>query len=170
MELKQLCEKTMKLFDIKSIDELSDKLIETCLSQNCNEIFYKFSEIIENDLSVDWLQMIFQYYQADRKEKKQDYTPKTLAKMVSKLTGSPEIVIDLCAGSGALAIQKWNEFNNQKFKLYEIDSNVIPYLLFNMALRNIECDIFRADALQNEVYAQYSIHKGEIYGKVVKIK
>ena len=31
------------------------------------------SNIVDNDLTKDWLQMIFQYYQADRKEKKQDY-------------------------------------------------------------------------------------------------
>ena len=157
------------MFDIESVDELSYELLDACLSNNTC-LFEKFSAMVDGDLSVDWLQMIFQYYQADRKEKKQDYTPKTLAKMVSMLTGNPDVVIDLCAGSGALAIQKWNDNHEQRFKLYEIDKKVIPYLLFNMALRNIDCDVMRADALQNEVYEQYAIRKGDKYGKVTLLK
>jgi len=169
MELRKLCIQTKSLFEIENIDELSNKLYQVCINSNY-EIFDKFTELVDGDLSIDWLQMIYQYYQADRKVKKQDYTPKTLAKMVSRLIGDPEIIIDLCAGSGALAIQKWNDNHNQNFKLYEIDSNVIPYLLFNMAVRNIDCDVMESDALQNEVYKQYKIFKGDKYGKVVKLK
>ena len=52
--------------------------------------------------------MIFQYYFADRKEKMQDYTPKSLAVAVAELskTENEKICLDLCAGSGALTIQK----------------------------------------------------------------
>ena len=65
------------------------------------------------------MQKIFQYYLADRKVKMQDYTPVSLAKFVGKLvrTENEHTVYDLCAGSGALTIQKWNLNNELKFFL-----------------------------------------------------
>lgn len=168
MELKELCEKTIRIFDIKSIDELSDALFHVCKTGEYDKI-HKFEKMI-GDLSSDWLQKIFQYYQADRKEKMQDYTPKTLAELVGKLCGNCDTVIDMCAGSGALTIQKWNQNHDLKFILYEYDRNVIPYLIFNMIIRNIECKIYHSDVLQDEIYHEYTVHKGEEYGKLQVIK
>ena len=78
MELKELCEKTIEIFEIQNISELSGKLFDVCMN-NQHEYMERFAEAVE-DLSVDWLQKIFQYYEADRKEKMQDYTPLTLAR------------------------------------------------------------------------------------------
>lgn len=163
MELKELTKKVIELLEIKSIDEMSEKLFDVVKSNN-NQIYNSFSELVGYDLSVDWLQMIFQYYQADRKEKMQDYTPKTLAKFMGKLAGDSDTIIDMCAGSGALTIQKWNRNHDLKFLLYEFDKNVIPFLLFNMAVRNISCTVYRADVLQKEIFSIYRITKGEKYG------
>ena len=120
----------------------------------------------ENDLTKDWLQMIFQYYSADRKGKKQDFTPKCLAQFLSRLIGDSAETIDLCAGSGALTIQRWVENPDTVFTLYEIDENVIPYLLFNMAIRNISATVYQSDILQNETVKAWSIRKGERFGEV----
>lgn len=162
MELKELCEKTKEIFEISDISELPGKLFEVCIN---NEYGYmdSFCNIIP-DLSVDWMQMIFQYYEADRKEKMQDYTPKSLADFMGRLAGEPDTVIDMCAGSGALTIQKWNRDNGLKFKLYELDEKVIPYLLFNMAVRNIDCTVYHADVLQMEVSHTYRVSKGDRFG------
>lgn len=169
MELKELTEKVIDLLGIKTTDEMSGKLFEIAKSNN-TKIYNSFSELVENDLSVDWLQMIFQYYQADRKEKMQDYTPKTLADFMGKLVGDSETIIDMCAGSGALTIQKWNRNHDLKFLLYEFDENVIPFLLFNMAVRNISCTIYHADVLQQEIFHTYKISKGEKYGVVKEVE
>lgn len=129
----------------------------------------KFAEAVE-DLSVDWLQKIFQYYEADRKEKMQDYTPLTLARFVGKLTetGQEKSVYDLCAGSGALTIQKWNLNHDLYFVCYEYDKKVIPLLLFNLAVRNINALVVNGDALQDEVFTQYTVKRGEKYGTVME--
>ncbi len=76
---------------------------------------------------------------------------------------------DLCAGSGALTIQRWNENHEQKFELYEFDENVIPFLLFNMAIRNIECTVYHSDVLQQEIYHIYKIGKGKTFGKFSEV-
>ncbi|MCM1057262.1 MAG: N-6 DNA methylase [Firmicutes bacterium] len=168
MELKALCEKTTELFGIENISELSDKLLSICL-ENQNEYMEKFAECV-GDLSVDWLQKIFQYYEADRKEKMQDYTPLTLARFVGKLTETDheKAVYDLCAGSGALTIQKWNLNHNLFFVCYEYDKKVIPLLLFNLAVRNINALIVNGDALQDEVFTRYTVKSGEKYGTVTE--
>lgn len=164
MELKELTEKTLELLEIKNTDEMSKRLFDV-VRNNDVQIYEKFDKLIDNDLSVDWLQMIFQYYHAERKEKMQDYTPKTLAEFMGELAGKEaNTVIDMCAGSGALTIQKWNRNHDLEFILYEFDTNVIPFLLFNMAIRNINCTICHADVLQMEVYKTYKIKKGERFG------
>lgn len=48
--------------------------------------------------------------------------------------------------------------------LYEYDERVIPFLTFNMAIRNIECVIYHADVLQEQIFKVYQIQKGEKYG------
>lgn len=163
LELKELTDKTMELLEIENIEDMSKKLFEVVMTNNTG-IYEKFSQIISGDQSIDWMQKIFQYYQADRKEKMQDYTPQSLAKFVGKLAGTSDTVTDMCAGSGALTIQKWNLEHNTKFILYEFDEKVIPFLLFNMAIRNIECIVYHSDVLQQEIFNTYKISRGTRYG------
>lgn len=167
LELKELTEKTLELFECNSVEELGNALM---LSLSDEYKLYKFSRLVEDDLTKDWLQMIFQYYQADRQDKKQDYTPKCLAQFLSRLVGESSESIDMCAGSGALTIQRWLENPDTVFQCYEIDENVIPYLLFNLVVRNITATVKRGDILENEIYETWEITKGERYGKITHIK
>lgn len=167
MELSELKTKVLEIFEITEVKDLGSALVKNL--DNCEKM-QAFEEVVNGDLSKDWLQKIYQYHEADRKEKKQDYTPASLGKLLAKLSGNGDTVIDLCAGSGALTIQKWNENHNQRFLLYELDENVIPYLLYNLAIRNIEATVMRADVLKNEVYESWEIRKGEKYGECITIK
>lgn len=162
MELQELTDKTLKIFNAKDTKELKDKIYDVCIN-NKVEYFKQYKELV-GDLSIDWLQKIFQYYEADRDEKKQDYTPKSLAKLVAKLAQSEDECFDMCCGSGALTIQKWTINPNLKFNLEELDKNVLPFLLFNMMLRNIESTVKEKDVLQDEIYHIYRIIKGEEFG------
>ena len=123
------------------------------------------------DLTIDYMQMIFQYYFADRKEKMQDYTPKSLAVAVAELskTKDEKICLDLCAGSGALTIQKWNENNDLKFICKEYDSRVIPFLLFNLAIRNIDAEVIHCDVLSDENFKTYRTQKGDRFATVKEV-
>ena len=167
LELKELSEKTLEIFRINSIDNLGEALTECLESKDIDKI-KAFNELVD-DLSIDWLQMIYQYYCADRKDKKQDYTPKCLAQFVSRLIGDSAKTVDMCAGSGALTIQRWAEYPNTTFELYEIDENVIPYLLFNLVLRNIKATVYQGDILQDEIVKTWQIRKGAKYGEVIGI-
>lgn len=167
MELKEFCDKTLAIFECDNVELLKEKIYQA-IQKNESEKYDKFCELVNNDLSIDWLQKIFQYYEADRKIKKQDYTPATLAKLVGLLANGNNIV-DMCAGSGALTIQTWNINKNAKFKLYELDSKVIPYLIFNLIIRNIEAEVINGEVLSGEIYKVYKIKKGEKYGEMEEV-
>lgn len=168
MELLELKDKVLEIFQT-DIEHLGDALM-IAMNDNRTDLYDQFCNLVGNDLTVDWMQKIYQYYHADRKDKKQDYTPKCLAVFLSKLIGEADVVIDMCAGSGALTIQRWAQNHDQKFRLYELDENVIPFLLFNLAVRNIDSSACMADVLQDEVYKQWIVKKGEKYGRVACVK
>lgn len=166
MELKELTEKTMELFGVHDPSELGTMLLSACSNQ---DKLSAFSDMV-GDLDIDWLQKIYQYYLADRKEKKQDYTPATLAELMGVLVGDADRIVDMCAGSGALIIQKWAKNHNTEFTAIEFDANVIPFLLFNMVLRNISCKVYHADALTDEWICAWYVEKGERFGHIIDIK
>ena len=162
MELKELTERTVELFEVDSPNNLGLALLENI--SNTDKL-KAFCDLVDGDLSIDWMQMIYQYYLADREEKKQDYTPKSLAKFMGMLAGDAGTITDMCAGSGALIIQKWNQNHNIEFRAIEIDGGVIPFLLFNMVLRNIRCDIYQMNILTDEEPAKvWTVKKGEVFG------
>jgi len=169
MELKELSEKVLNLFCVDSVSKLGSKLKETVLTNDTSK-YAEFVNIVE-DLSIDWMQKIYQYYEADRKDKKQDYTPKSLSKLVAKLTETNgEVVYDICAGSGALTIQKWCLSPQKTFICEELDENVFPYLAFNMAVRNMNGYIIMRNVLSLELTAVYQVIKGNIFSTVKQIQ
>lgn len=168
MELLELKDAVIGIFET-DIDHLGDALMDA-VENNKTELYDKFCELVDGDLSEDYLQKIFQYYHADREEKKQDYTPKSIASFMSMLIGKSDVVTDMCAGSGALTIQRWNDNHNQKFYLFELDEKVMPFLLFNLVVRNIDANVCRADVLTDTQYEQWRISKGETYGRITYFK
>lgn len=168
MELKELTDRTLELFGVTTPEQLGPLLLAAC---NNPDKLRSFRELVGEDLSVDWMQKIYQYYLADRKEKKQDYTPASLAQFMGLLAGASTRIVDMCAGSGALIIQKWNQDHDIRFTALEIDENVIPFLLFNMVLRNIRCRVFQMDALTGEdAVRAWDVVKGEEFGYITDFK
>jgi len=167
MELKQLTEQTLGLFNASNTSELIQKLSE---SYNDHRIMQDFCKLVNNDLDTDWLQKIYQYYEADRANKGQDYTPKSLADLMASLTllGGDDEIVDMCAGSGALTIATWRTNKNISATCIEFDENVIPVLVFNLALRNIPATVKHEDVLSREVFKIYKITQGEQFGKVAE--
>ena len=169
MELLALKNKTLELFGVDSVEKLGDALMSACTNHDI-EKFRAFDEMTNHDQTRDYMQMIYQYYMADRKDKKQDYTPACLGKFMSRLIGDSTETVDLCAGSGSLTIQRHNDNPDSKIICYELDKTVIPYLLFNLALRNKTAEIHMSDVLSNEIYGSWRISKGEEYGEITCIK
>jgi type I restriction-modification system DNA methylase subunit len=132
--------------------------------------FDKYVELVGGDLETDYLQHIFQYFEADRAGKKQDYTPASLGRLVGRWSADPEhsgqVIYDCCAGSGALSIQAWAENPNAVFIAEELDERVIPFLLFNYALRNINGYVINGDVLGQTIANSWRLRRGVRFSEI----
>ena len=167
MELTELLNKIKTLFNANDTKQLTDRLIDVSINNDFK--YHKSFVDIVGDLKTDWLQMIYQYYEADREDKKQDYTPKTIGVLLCQLLGECSKVYDQCAGSGSLTIQYWSQHPDTEFICEELDENVMPYLLFNLSVRNIKGYVVRKDILADETYHCYKLTKGERFSMVSEI-
>lgn len=163
MELLEFKTKILKLCNVRDIKNIGEVLMKVVLSnETC--FFDKYKEIIDNN--KDWLQALWQYYEADRAEKKQDYTPKSLCKLVSALAGNCETVYDCCGGSGALTVQMLKDSKAKFVCVEELDEKVIPFLLFNLCLHNVNGYVFNGDVLTRKFLKIYKLSADDKYSKV----
>lgn len=168
MELLELKKELLSLFETEMKD--FSKAVLNSIESGKDVTFSKYVDIVKGDLETDNLQKVWQYYHADRKEKCQDYTPKSIAKLCSCLTETGgSVCYDLCAGSGALTIQKWAQNKDKIFVCEEIDKNVFPLLLFNMVVRNMSGYAICRDALTSEFFFAYKLEKGKMFSAIEKI-
>lgn len=167
MELLELTTKIKELFAVEDLKELGSAL-ESALNDESK--LDAFVELVGGDLSVDWLQRVYQYYLADRDGKKQDFTPPCLAELLSELVGDCDLFVDLCAGTGALSIARWKSRAEQRFVCAELDESVVPYLLFNLVVRNMDASVRVGDVLDNDWRGNLCVRKGEEYGIVESVK
>lgn len=160
MELLEFKNKILEFCDVKEIKDIGGVLMNVVLKHD--ETFYnQYLEIIDD--KKDWLQALWQYYEADRMQKKQDYTPKSLCKLVSALAGNCKSVYDCCGGSGALTNQMLKDFNIDDIYIEELDEMVIPFLLFNLCLNNANGIVKNCDVLTRKVFNTFELRKGEKY-------
>ncbi len=166
MELLAFKNKTLEILECTDTSEIGEMLLSAVLENN-QIVFEQFKSILSND--KDWLQALWQYYEADRKERKQDYTPKSICKLVSKLSGNCNTIYDCCGGSGALILQCLKDRNINNIYVDELDSRVIPFLLFNLVLHNANGYVINRNTLSNETIKAYQIIKGTKYSYVKEI-
>lgn len=160
MELLEFKNKILNLCEVSEIKDIGEILLNVVLKHNI-DFFDKYNSIIDD--SKDWLQALWQYYEADRQEKKQDYTPKSLCKLVSALAGNCKTIYDCCGGSGALTIQMIKNHKIENVYVEELDEKVIPFLLFNLCLNNANGYVINGDVLTCEQFKCYEFTKGEKY-------
>ena len=53
-----------------------------------DEVFKKFLEEFDFDLSYEWFNEYFEDEHADRKNRKQDFTPTSISRLISEMQGS----------------------------------------------------------------------------------
>lgn len=162
-DLTDVLESCKKAIGFSSVDEMPDALMKTC-ENNDAHVFESFANAVP-DLDSDWLQMVFQYYLADRKEKMQDYSPASLGDLASALAVGSAI-LDMCAGSGALTIRCWANDKSRRFVCVEYDEKAVALLLFNLAVRNMNAVVVHGDVLTQETFATWTLTSGERFSRV----
>lgn len=166
MELFEFKSKILNLCKVSEVKNIGKVLMRVVLNHE-TDFFDGYNKIIDD--SKDWLQALWQYYEADRTEKKQDYTPKSLCKLVSALAEDCKTVYDCCGGSGALSVQMLKEHNVNDVLIEELDERVMPFLLFNLCLYNANGYVINGDVLTRQFKNIYKITKDNKYSVVSEV-
>lgn len=169
--MKTTTEKINELLSIKESFKAPDRIMEILYKdkEQREEIFMKFLKTFDNDVFYDWFHEYFQEEQADRKNKKQDFTPDCVAQLLSKLTKSKNnTVYEPTAGTGGILIKKWVDIlisegifkyspNNHLFVCEDLSDRSIPFLLFNLCIRGLNAVVIHGDVLTRECYGVFLI-------------
>ena len=168
MELKQKYETICRIFDKQEDETFSQMIKRVVFSPIRREYFDRFCQLVS--LDYDELRSCWQFFHADRKDKRQDYTSDSLAALLATLLQPKpgETVYDCCAGSGALSIGIWRACHDVSFICEELDEEVIPLLLFNLSVRNISAKVTCINAITREASAQWVLERSDIYSTIQK--
>ena len=143
-----------------------DALMKVMLDKDKREQLFNEFLKLETDMSYEWFQSYYESEQAERKEKKQDFTPMSVADIVSRLVsqGNPRSFTDTTAGNGGMLIKSW--INNASpfkspsqywFVAHELSDRSIPFLIFNFAIRGWNGLIYHGDSLERKYKNIYFI-------------
>lgn len=155
-----------KLIDVSESFHASYKLKELLENKESREnLFHSFLEY-ENDLSFDWFTEYFQSEHADRKGKKQDFTPDGIVTLASELLGSTDSNVDICAGTGGLTIKRYSTNPDARFYCEEFSDRAMPFLLFNLAIRNLDAVVCHGDSLTRDFKAVYKLTKTGMFSDI----
>ena len=155
-----------KLIGVNESYKASDKLMSIMFNrEERDKVFRSFLEI-EKDLSFDWLTEYFQAEHSDRKGKKQDFTPDGIIQVASGVLGSTDSNADICAGTGGLTIKRYSENKGATVYCEEFSDRAMPFLLFNLAIRNVDAIVCHGDSLTREFKAIYQLSKSSEFSEI----
>ncbi|MDT2864648.1 N-6 DNA methylase [Vagococcus carniphilus] len=160
-----------QLLNIKESYQASDKLMSILFDKKEREELFKNFLDQSWDITQDWFHIYFQDEHADRKMKKQDFTPSSISEIIVKMLGSENdngTRLDVAAGTGGITIQKW--FDDRKsvpffdyrpsqfiYQCEELSDRALPFLLFNLSIRGMNAVVLHGDALTREFKQVYFI-------------
>ena len=138
--------------------------------ERAGETFRKFLQEFNYSLSSEWFTEYFEDEHADRKGRKQDFTPESISRLMAGMQGSqPQhgVIYEPAAGTGSTVISHWyREVRKHRFPwdyqpdnyLYiceELSDRTIPFLLFNLMIRGMNALVIHGDALTREAREVY---------------
>lgn len=128
-----------------------------------------FNRFLDEEWRVDyeWFQEYFENEHSDRKVKKQDFTPESVSKLLTRLAGG-NTYFESAAGTGGILIQAWN---NHRFtagpgnydpraywyQVEELSDRSIPFLIFNVSIRGMNGVVLHGDSLERNFKKVYFI-------------
>lgn len=160
-------EKINELLGITESYQAPQAMLDFMLDDDKREELFRQFLQEETDLSYEWFHSYFEEEHADRKKKKQDFTPDAVSKLCAMLIEDLDDYFEATAGTGGMLIQAWNINNERNFFVEELSDRSIPFLLFNMSIRGINGVVRHGDSLKQEFKKEYQLLNN---GKFSKIK
>ena len=164
-----------ELFGIEDSYQAPDKIMEIIYDVDRREkLFMKLLEEHNYDVGFDWFHEYFEDEHADRKNKKQDFTPECVACLLSKLVTADGSDLntgnyyEVAAGTGGIMIKHWDNFRRTfspwDYKpqyhfafVEELSDRTIPFLILNMMIRGINGIVIHGDSLSRKCKNAYFI-------------
>lgn len=154
-----------------------DRIMEILFNrEERKKTFLQLLELFRYKLDYDWFHEYFQEEHAERKTNKQDFTPMSVASILSQLTGDTEstdgMTYEVAAGTGGIIISKWHEDRTKHHTLCykpsdhicvleELSDRTIPFLLLNLAIRGMNAAVLHGDSLERAFKQIYFIQNSE---------
>lgn len=187
-----------KILNIDDAYKAPDTLLALMLDKTQRENIFKKFLNISTDLSFDWFHEYFEDEQAERKSKKQDFTPDSIATLLNKLTSNTTgYYYEPTAGTGGILITRWwqdclndpvGTKNNTNipgisfftydprkywYQVEELSDRAVPFLIFNMAIRGMNGVAIQCDSLSREAKNAYFIRNNTdnalAFSEVIKL-
>jgi type I restriction-modification system DNA methylase subunit len=164
--------KIHELLGIKESYEAAEAMMRLIKSPAAERdpVFLRFLKLFNHDMNNDWFHNYYMEEQAERLEKKQDFTPMSVARLTARLTSElpPLSTYDGCAGTGGLTIAKWREdirrigILNYKpsctfYQCDELSARALPFLLFNIMIRGMNAIVKHGDILEHRFESIYYV-------------
>ncbi len=173
---KQTTESTLcKINRLLGIDEsyrAPAKMLELISDEKSkNELFLKALMQFNYDLSYEWFNSYFEDEHADRKKRKQDFTPTCISNLMGEMLSCDKmngVIIEPAAGTGSTVIAHWGqetkkcrfpwEYNpaDYLYICYELADKTIPFLLFNLLIRGMNAAVIHGNTLTKETKTVYA--------------
>jgi len=147
------------------------------------QLFCAFLEH-ETRMGYEWFSGYFEIEHADRRVKKQDFTPMSVSRLLAGLTGG-NTYFECAAGTGGIMIQYWNEQRMHAgpsgydprsywYQVEELSDRAVPFLIFNMAIRGMCGVVIHGDSLERTAKEVYFIRNGSAdfqrFSEVIKME
>lgn len=162
---------TSELYELFRIEDLKDlpqavmALLEGDLERR-DGIYRQMIAMNAYDLSYDWFQPLYEAELSERKQKKQDFTPRELGVICSELTAQRGSVHEPTAGNGSMVIADWWQRCSKRLPwehrpsehmvtCWELSARAIPLLLLNLSIRGIMGYVYHGDVLEKTVKQKY---------------
>lgn len=162
-----------EIFGVKDSYKAPEKIMSILFNKKeREELFMQLLHANDMNVDFDWFYEYFQDEHADRKNKKQDFTPKCVADLISKLAmtgeGNQGNYYECCAGTGGMMIKHWDNFRRTYLPwdykpqyhfafVEELSDRTIPFLILNMMIRGMNGVVLHCDTLTRKCYNAYFI-------------
>ena len=145
------------------------RIMEIITGCERDSVYNAFLEAHGYDVTDDWFHQYFEDENAERKKKKQDFTPQCLARLTSELIGSGNgVTYEPSAGTGGMLIQRWDmerrrhhpfdyKPSMQWFIAEDMSDRAIPFLLFNLSIRGCNANVLHIDSMTRRCKAAYLV-------------
>lgn len=165
-----MIEKINKILNIDDSYKAPERVMNMLYNKKEREkVCKELLKLFNNDVSCDWFREYYEQEQAERKTKKQDFTPQCVTELVSKIVGNKAPSYDCCSGTGGITISKWyndclqeNPFSyNPAEHLYvceELSDRATPFLLLNLIIRGMNAIVIQCDVLTRQCKGIFFIY------------